>query len=87
MLATVGMMIMGSAMDLIIVFLGLEVLSISLYILAGEYVPEIALDVGVVLGIDAADGIDHRVRLLAGGGVDANRSGRYRKVGSRQAAV
>jgi NADH-quinone oxidoreductase subunit N len=34
-LATVGMMIMGSAMDLIIVFLGLEVLSISLYILAG----------------------------------------------------
>src|SRR2546425_264282 len=34
-LATVGMMIMGSAVDLIIVFLGLEVLSISLYILAG----------------------------------------------------
>src|SRR5438445_3582733 len=35
MLSTVGMMIMGAAMDLIIVFLGLEVLSISLYILAG----------------------------------------------------
>src|SRR5205823_12857937 len=34
-LAAVGVMIMGSAMDLIIVFLGLEVLSISLYILAG----------------------------------------------------
>jgi NADH-quinone oxidoreductase subunit N len=34
-LATVGMMIMGSALDLIVVFLGLEVLSISLYILAG----------------------------------------------------
>src|SRR5438552_2156737 len=34
-LSTVGMMIMGAATDLIIVFLGLEVLSISLYILAG----------------------------------------------------
>src|SRR5947209_299550 len=34
-LTTVGMMIMGAATDLIIVFLGLEVLSISLYILAG----------------------------------------------------
>jgi NADH-quinone oxidoreductase subunit N len=34
-LTTVGMMIMGAATDLIVVFLGLEVLSISLYILAG----------------------------------------------------
>src|SRR4051812_16141422 len=34
-LTTVGMMIMAAATDLIIVFLGLEVLSISLYILAG----------------------------------------------------
>jgi NADH-quinone oxidoreductase subunit N len=34
-LTTVGMMIMGAATDLIIVFLGLEILSISLYILAG----------------------------------------------------
>src|SRR5438132_3185160 len=34
-LTTVGMMIMGAETDLIIVFLGLEVLSISLYILAG----------------------------------------------------
>jgi NADH-quinone oxidoreductase subunit N len=34
-LTTVGMMIMGAATDLIVVFIGLEVLSISLYILAG----------------------------------------------------
>jgi NADH-quinone oxidoreductase subunit N len=34
-LTTVGMMIMGAATDLIVVFLGLEVLSIALYILAG----------------------------------------------------
>src|SRR6266542_3052276 len=34
-LTTVGMMIMAAATDLIAVFLGLEVLSISLYILAG----------------------------------------------------
>jgi NADH-quinone oxidoreductase subunit N len=34
-LTTAGMMIMAAATDLIIVFLGLEVLSISLYILAG----------------------------------------------------
>jgi NADH-quinone oxidoreductase subunit N len=34
-LTTVGMMIMASATDLIAIFLGLEVLSISLYILAG----------------------------------------------------
>jgi NADH-quinone oxidoreductase subunit N len=35
MLTTVGMMIMAAATDLIAIFLGLEVLSISLYILAG----------------------------------------------------
>jgi NADH-quinone oxidoreductase subunit N len=34
-LTTTGMMIMAAATDLIVVFLGLEVLSISLYILAG----------------------------------------------------
>src|SRR5262249_41595880 len=34
-LTTSGMMIMGAATDLIAIFLGLEVLSISLYILAG----------------------------------------------------
>jgi NADH-quinone oxidoreductase subunit N len=34
-LTTAGMMIMAAATDLIVVFLGLEVLSISLYILAG----------------------------------------------------
>jgi NADH-quinone oxidoreductase subunit N len=34
-LTTVGMMIMAGATDLIIVFLGLEILSISLYVLAG----------------------------------------------------
>ncbi|MFQ6016524.1 MAG: NADH-quinone oxidoreductase subunit N [Anaerolineae bacterium] len=33
--ATVGMMLMASAGDLIVIFLGLEILSISLYILAG----------------------------------------------------
>src|SRR5262249_1871067 len=35
MLTTVGMMIMAAATDLIAIFLGLEVLSISLYVLAG----------------------------------------------------
>ena len=34
-LTTTGMMIMGAATNLIVVFLGLEVLSISLYVLAG----------------------------------------------------
>src|SRR5437763_2788905 len=34
-LTTAGMMIMAAATDLIVVFLGLEVLSISLYIMAG----------------------------------------------------
>lgn len=33
--ATFGMMLMASALDLIVIFLGLEIMSISLYILAG----------------------------------------------------
>ncbi len=35
--ATVGMMLMASAVDLIIVFLGLETLSLSVYVLAGYF--------------------------------------------------
>ena len=35
--ATVGMMLMASAGDLIVVFLGLEIMSLSLYVLAGFF--------------------------------------------------
>jgi NADH-quinone oxidoreductase subunit N len=35
--ATVGMMLMASALDLLIVFLGLELMSLSLYVLAGSF--------------------------------------------------
>ena len=34
-LATVGMMMMGSAADLITIFLGVEIMSVSFYVLAG----------------------------------------------------
>src|SRR6185503_15297956 len=34
-LATVGMMFMGGAADLIVLFLGLEVMSVAVYVLAG----------------------------------------------------
>jgi len=34
-LATVGMMVMGGATDLIVIFVGLELMSISIYVLAG----------------------------------------------------
>ena len=33
--ATLGMMIMASGADLVVIFLGLELMSISLYVLAG----------------------------------------------------
>jgi NADH-quinone oxidoreductase subunit N len=35
--ATVGMMLMASALDLLVVFLGLELMSLSLYVLAGFF--------------------------------------------------
>jgi NADH-quinone oxidoreductase subunit N len=35
--AAVGMMLMGSALDLLVVFLGLELMSLSLYVLAGSF--------------------------------------------------
>ncbi|MGH7787186.1 MAG: NADH-quinone oxidoreductase subunit N [Candidatus Binatia bacterium] len=40
-LAVVGMLIMASANDLIILFLGLEVMSIAVYVLAGIWRPEL----------------------------------------------
>ncbi|MBI1296341.1 NADH-quinone oxidoreductase subunit NuoN [bacterium] len=36
-LATVGMMLMGSAIDLIIIFLALEIFSLAVYVLSGYY--------------------------------------------------
>jgi NADH-quinone oxidoreductase subunit N len=35
--AAVGMMLMGAALDLLVVFLGLELMSLSLYVLAGSF--------------------------------------------------
>ena len=40
-LAVVGMMLMGSASDLIVLFLGLELMSIAVYVLAGIWRPEL----------------------------------------------
>lgn len=40
-LATLGMMLMGAAVDLIVLFLGLELLSISLYVLTGFGYPRL----------------------------------------------
>jgi NADH-quinone oxidoreductase subunit N len=37
MFAAVGMMLMGSALDLLVVFLGLELMSLALYVLAGFF--------------------------------------------------
>ncbi len=36
-LATVGMMLMGSAIDLIVIFLALEIFSLAIYVLSGYY--------------------------------------------------
>jgi NADH-quinone oxidoreductase subunit N len=90
MLATVGMMLLGQGGDLIVLFLGLEMLSICLYILAGFAYPRIGSEESamkyLLIGAFAAGFLVFGIALLYGATGTSSLAG-INEVLSRQTLV
>jgi NADH-quinone oxidoreductase subunit N len=90
MLATVGMMLLGQGGDLIVLFLGLEMLSICLYILAGFAYPRVGSEESamkyLLIGAFAAGFLVFGIALLYGATGTSSLAG-INEVLSRQTLV